>query len=283
MSKLFICSEPDLPSVNMRAQLLDAGGWEEIPGDDACTLHRKEDVYIMSVPGLHIRQDRIDETAAARGIEADTVVFMSKHASASGDPTLTVHPIGNYNDNRLGGRERTLVPANPPLMTDALRLMDAYCDIPGFAVCFEVTHHGPWLDKPTFFIEIGSDERNWGDIGAACLLARVLTEMRENDYPDVIGVGGGHYAPRFTEMALKHKVNFGHMVPWYQLEGHDDEDILRMVGDAAAMTGTDAVYIHRNSLGKPMQRRVHDLIVGAGYEIVRSADLDPLSPSDSNR
>ncbi len=283
MSVLFICSEPDLPSVNMREELLGKGGWEESDAGEGRTLHRRGDDCILSVPGLHIRLDGIDATAADLGFEADAVVFMSRHASASGAPSLTVHPIGNYNDNRLGGRERELVPAAPGLMGDALRRIAAARPLPGFTVCYEVTHHGPWLETPTFFIEIGSDERNWGNRDAARLLAAAMDGMRSADHPAAVGIGGGHYAPRFTEVALEYALDFGHMVPGYQLEGRDDEDILRMIGDAARMSGTECVYMHRNSLKKPLQRRVAELVDTAGYEVLRSADLEPLSSVPANR
>jgi D-aminoacyl-tRNA deacylase len=92
----------------------------------------------------------------------------------------------------------------------------------------------------------------------------------------MVGVGGGHYAPRFTEVALKFKANFGHMLPIYQMEERDDEDIIRMVKDACAATDTKTVYLHRKSMKKPEERRVAALIESAGFEIVSSKDLEPI-------
>lgn len=277
MSKVFVCSEPDLPSVNMRDQLLKIGGWEDAGTQGKYKFHYNGEDYILSTPDLHIFTDGLDDVASGFGINVDVVIFMSKHSAASGDPALTVHPIGNYHENLYGGKEKGLVRPCPSLMTDAMRCISKYCDMPEFQKCFEVTHHGPWLEKPTFFIEIGSDERNWGNIHAAEILAKVLTDMGENDYPNVVGVAGGHYAPRFTEVALSYQVNFGHMVPNYQIEGRDDEDVLRILHDATSSTGTNMVYLHRNSLRKPLQHHLVDLIEGAGYDMIRSADLEPIN------
>ena len=36
-----------------------------------------------------------------------------------------------------------------------------------FEVTLETTHHGPLLDTPTLFIEIGSTEEHWGRTDAA--------------------------------------------------------------------------------------------------------------------
>lgn len=279
MSKLLVCSEPDLPSVNMREQLFKEGGWEEAGSEEDCNFLTKGDLCMMSTSNLHIKFDSPDKIAEKAGFKVDSVIFMSKHSAASGEPALTVHPIGNYHDNDLGGRAGTLVPPCPPMMTDALRNIARYNDMEEFRVCFEVTHHGPWLDKPTMFIEIGSDERNWGNVHAAEIQAKVIDNLSMNgeEYPTVIGIAGGHYAPRFTELALSYKVNMGHMIPNYQLEGRDDEDILRMVKHATDATGTKMVYMHRNALKKSVQRHVIELIEGAGYEHVRSADLEPLN------
>ena len=85
---------------------------------------------------------------------------------------------------------------------------------------------GDWL-------EIGSDESCWGRSDAADIQSRVLAKVREkNDYVSVVGLGGGHYAPRFTELALSHKVNFGHMLPNYQMEGRSDEDVAASIRKA---------------------------------------------------
>lgn len=277
VSRLLFCSESDIPSVNMRDSLLSSPGWESLGEEGGDRLYSKGDTVMVSTPDLHIHADDADLRVRSLGFKPDTVVFMSRHAASSGAAALTVHPIGNYHENRFGGRERSLVKASPALMTDALRRMSAYSDLPDFSICFEVTHHGPWLDVPTFFIEIGSDQRNWGNKHAADILAHVLEENDVNDYPTAVGVAGGHYAPRFTEVALGYRVNFGHMLPSYQLEGSDDEDIVRMVADACSASGTKIVYLHRKALKKPQEVRVSELIRSAGFEIVSSSDLDPVS------
>lgn len=277
MSRLLVCSEPDLPSVNMRAALMYTDKWEDLGERDGIRYHACGDVFMMSIRDMHIRHDGLDLQAADFGIDVDEVVVMSKHSAKSGRPALTVHPIGNYHDNEFGGRKQALVRSNPALMSDALRLIFKYNDEPEVQTCFEVTHHGPWLEKPTFYIEIGSDENHWGNLHAADILARVISDMEPHDeYPTVVGVGGGHYAPRFTDLAVGHRVNVGHMIPNYQIEGHDDEDFLRMIRDACTATGTDQVYIHRKSMKGPEERRLRDLIQSAGYETPVSAYFEKL-------
>ncbi len=277
MSRLLVCSEADLPSVNMRSALHAMGGWEDLGGTESARFSVRGDTYMISIDDMHIRHDGLDREAEGFGIHVDDVVVMSKHSAKSGRPALTAHPIGNYHGNEFGGMERCLVMASPALMSDALRRIVSYNDVAENQTCFEVMHHGPWLEKPTFYIEIGSDESHWGNTHSAEILARVIADLEPHDeYPTVVGVGGGHYAPRFTEMALTRRVNIGHMIPNYQIEGSDDEDFLRMLGDACRMTGTDQVYIHRKSMKGAEERRIRDLASSAGYDTPQSKDFDPL-------
>lgn len=277
MSRLLVCSEADLPSVNMRSALMSMGGWEDLGGTDDARFSAKDDTFMMSIGDMHIRHDNLDREAEAFGIRVDDVVVMSKHSAKSGRPALTAHPIGNYHGNEFGGRERSLVRSSPALMSDALRRIVSYNDVPENQTCFEVTHHGPWLESPTFYIEIGSDETHWGDMHSAETLARVISDLEPHEeYPTVVGVGGGHYAPRFTDVVLTRRVNFGHMIPNYQIEGSDDEDFLRMLGDACSMTGTDQVYIHRKSMKGAEERRMRELVTSAGYDAPQSKDFEPL-------
>lgn len=276
MSRLLVCSDADLPSVNMRNSLLSIHDWEDLGSEGDVHYAASGDTFMMSIPDMHIRRECLDAEAEGFGIHVDEIIVMSKHSAKSGRPALTAHPIGNYHENEFGGRAETLVTPAPALMTDALRRILAYNDMPDTQTCFEVTHHGPWVSKPTFYIEVGSEQTHWENTHAAEILAHVISDLDPHDeYPTAVGVGGGHYAPRFTELASTRKVNFGHMLPVYQMEGRDDEDIVRMVSDACRSTGTGLVYMHRKSMKRPEERRISDLIASAGFETVRSEDLEP--------
>jgi len=278
MSRLLVCSEPDLPSANMKECLLSFHDWEGLGSDGPNTYIGYGDTVMVTIPDMHIRHEDLDKEAERFGIKVDEVVVMSKHSAKSGKPALTVHPIGNYHENEFGGRPEALVKANPALMTSALRLIVSTNDMADTQTCFEVSHHGPWMEKPTFYIEVGSEQTHWENKHAAEILAHVIEQMEpQSDFPVAVGVGGGHYAPRFTEVALKFKVNFGHMLPNYQMEGRDDEDIVRMMRLACEATGTKLVYLHRKSMKKPEERRISALIESAGFEQISSSDLEPLS------
>ena len=278
MTRLLICCPQDIPSVNMSAFLRRNGDWEDIGSDGENSYLRRGDDVIMTISGLHINAELIDSRAKEFGIVPDEVVFMSRHKAASGIPTLTVHPIGNYKTADFGGRDGTLVRSSPKSMSQALRLISRYNDTDLYKVSFEVTHHGPYLETPTYFIEIGSDETHWGDEHAAEILGKVIEDVDDKeDYVQAIGVGGGHYAPRFTEMVLGYRIDIGHMVPGYQLDGMDDDTILDYLRKASEATNsTKCVYLHKKAFKKSEQHRIEGLIDSLGFEILSSKDLEPL-------
>ena len=271
-----ICYEGDLPSYNMKKNLLKRFEWEDLGSDGTNTYLGHDDTVLMTIDRMHVHAENIDQKARDFGIRFDEMIVLSKHSSASGKPTLTVHPIGNYKGNDLGGKVQTLVRPTPHTMTESLRRIKALNDTSVFEVSFEVTHHGPYVDVPTMYIEIGSDDNHWGDEHAANILVESLLTEENKDYPVVVGVGGGHYAPRFTELALTHKVDIGHMVPTYQTKDSSDEDVERMIRSAAESTGTKCIYVHRNSMKGAEERRINSIIDTLGYERLVSKDFEEL-------
>jgi len=277
MHRLIVFCRKDYASTVICEALSEQGGWDDYGSDDLCTYLRRGDDLLMQLPEKHLYADDLDKRAEAMGFRPDVVIFPSVHSSGSGMPALTVHPIGNYNDAEYGGKDRTLVKAAPHSMSASLRAIRDECTLEGFNICFEVTHHGPWLETPTYFIEIGSDMTNWTRKDAGELQASVIRDTVPSEYPVLIGVGGGHYAPRFTEVALGFKADFGHMLPNYQMENRSDEEISLMLSHAAEASGTELAYLHRKSMKGPQAQRIKALGESLGLQWVRSEDLEPLT------
>ena len=276
MARLLVCTPDDPPSANMKEALLGMGDWEDMGSDGSNSYLSCGDDVLMTISGRHIRAEGIDAVAERFGIHCDEVVFMSRHSAASGKPTLTVHPFGNYGAADFGGRPGKLSPSAPESMTGMLRCIAEINGLEEYSVSFEVTHHGPLIGTPGYFIEVGSEETHWGDKRAAEVLAHALLTAERADGPRLIGVGGGHYAPRFTELVLSHRACIGHMVPAYQTEGVDNEEVARRISAAAEMTGAEAAYVHRKSMKKPEERRITGIIESLGLDTVSSKDLNPL-------
>lgn len=167
-----------------------------------------------------------------------------------------------------------VVPAAPHLMTSLLRQLKGEAVGMDFEVTFEVTHHGPWLSTPTMFIEIGSSEATWGHRGAAQAIARSLTHVVVEEHPVAMGIGGGHYAPRFTEVALGKKVSFGHMLPAYAFDPANLSSLAPKVQEGMGGSGCRLAYLHRKSMKRSEATTVAKLVTDLGYQVVDSSDLE---------
>jgi len=128
------------------------------------------------------------------------------------------------------------------------------------------------------FIEIGSSEDRWGHVKAAEAIAKTLMETKVLEAPKAIGIGGGHYAPRFSELITTKKISFGHMIPGYVADRANDEELQSAMKKAlAATSGAKMVYVHRKSMSRSRATHVKQLVESIGMTAVDSGDLEDLA------
>src|SRR5208337_3822374 len=241
-------SRQDKAGLNIRhhiGQLLDeggAGGWQ-IPG-------RTYAFYDVEERLIHA--DAVD-----REIEADLLVFLSRHSSVNPVPVLTVHVTGNYGAAELGGEARTLAPAAPAMMQATLRALARHCP-EGYRVSYEVTHHGPTgLCHPSFFVEIGSTEKEWADPAAGRAVAEAVLSAEPTEAVPLIGIGGTHYAPRETAIALSSRGAFGHIASSLRQVGFLDRETVQAM---IVQSGAVAAYIDRKAVPHPDLSRLSRIL-----------------------
>src|SRR5438445_594901 len=272
--RFLVASEADEASLSQRDELLGLESWKDEDPFGGRPSWRLRDLVLLTIPEPHLYRDHLDRDLESGFQEpADLVVYLSKHRSESGRPSLTVHPIGNPGAAEFGGQPQTLVPSAPRWMTSALRSLRHTGRALGYDVTFEATHHGPYLTSPTFFIEQGSTEGEWEDREASRAIARALLDLRPLDAPIAIGIGGGHYVPRRTDVAIRRRIAFGHLLATYALAkaspGLFEQAVERTEGATLA-------YLHRKALPKPKVRDIEQRLEALGLRTVREADL----PSD---
>ena len=277
--RLAVASLLDPASVAQRDALLRVGGWEDAGTFAGQSALRRGDLVLVTIPDLHLYHDHVDrEAEAALGEKPEVVVFLSKHRSESGTPSLTVHPIGNFGAADYGGANGTLVPTAPALMTEVLRAVHREARGLPYAVTLEATHHGPLLETPAFFLEAGSTEKEWRDPAAAETLARALLEAGPKTDPVAVGIGGGHYVPRLTDLALSREIVFGHLVAGYAVPHLIGPMIDRVI---ACTPGARLVYFHRKGLEKKALRELEPAFEARGLRSVHEDDLARLPPEQS--
>ena len=155
----------------------------------------------------------------------DFIIFASKHKSEKNMKAIAVHTVGNWREARFGG-ERGKVSKTSAVfikhLFEKLRLNCEKSGIKGYDITMEATHHGPLLEKPCVFVEIGSTETEYNDRRAGFVVAKTILEaienFKENPYNEVaIAIGGGHYCSNFNKIQEKSNVAISHVISSYAL------------------------------------------------------------------
>jgi D-aminoacyl-tRNA deacylase len=227
---LIVSSNKDVASQNIRQQILSRYAFQR-----STETYQDNPLFNAQINGKNITLVTLNhESVNAQSLPEDLpgselIVFISRHSSQSGKPTLSVHVPGNFSQAELGGLPRKVSVAPAVAMQTALKALVHYKEpsLMMYEVSYECTHHGPSLDVPTMFMELGSSEAQWCDTRAAQVVAdatmTAIVEFRETSEPAVLGIGGTHYNQKFTLMSLMGEAVFSHMIPKYALPNIDAE------------------------------------------------------------
>jgi D-aminoacyl-tRNA deacylase len=249
------------------------------PADAAAPVELREfDERHLETSGVADAFGRVDN---GHDRDPDLLVFASRHAGETG-ALLTAHHTGNFGSADVGGEDRALARACPRAHQRVLRALAERAP-EGYEVGMECTHHGPTdVGAPSMFVELGSGPTEWDDPDGARAVARAILDLqgvepdlpaaghsvaeRATDRRHLVGIGGGHYAPRFERVARETDWAVGHVAADWSLEdlGDPDTETARAVLDAAfeESVATRAL-VDGDAPG--VERAVEDL----GYRVVR--------------
>jgi D-aminoacyl-tRNA deacylase len=225
---LVVASNKDIASLNIAKHIREHYNLKETTGK-----FQGNPTFTAEIKGKTLKLATLNEESIyAQNLpdfftNLQLIVFISRHSSLSGMPTLSVHTPGNLGEAEKGGisRKVSVSPANA--MRDALKAMmklkeKMHLD---YEVSYEGTHHGPSLDVPTMFAELGSSPKQWNDVEAAEAVSHAtmeaISKFSSPPVRTVLGIGGPHYSGKFTKMALENEVAFGHMIPKYAVSSLD--------------------------------------------------------------
>lgn len=236
--------------------------WCETLIDD---LRPPGDWEFVEVQERLIHAERVD-----RALEADLVVFLSRHTSVRPVPQLTVHATGNIGEGALGGEPDQVAPCLPAFMQAVLRRLASLAPA-GYRASYERTHHGPTdLETPSCFVEIGSGPAQWADPAAGEAVARaVLTAVPPPLPVPLVGLGGAQYAVRQTAVALSTRGAFGHIVRTDDLARLDGPLLAHLV----AASGAVAAYLDRKAVPRKEADRLACLLGDAGLPLLGETAL----------
>jgi D-aminoacyl-tRNA deacylase len=233
---LLVHSSLDIAGVNIANQAIRSYGFRETPQTYQetpifeATINNRQ-VTSITLQGGSVNAQYLQNDFPNVGL----IVFLSRHSSQSGTPTLSVHTPGNFAQAELGGLPKTLSIAPAVSMQTVLKALMYYKEQLrlNYEVSYECTHHGPSLNVPTMFVELGSSEAQWSDVLAAKAVAHsAMTAIANFEVPTcsaVLGIGGTHYNQKFTTMALVGAATFGHMIPKYAISAIDSDMLKQCV------------------------------------------------------
>jgi D-aminoacyl-tRNA deacylase len=233
---LIVASNKDTASLNIKQQILN-----HYPFNKTIVAFQQNPIYTADINGKNVTLATLSiESVNAQNLpetfpDSQIIVFISRHSSASGKPTLSVHTPGNFAEAGLGGLPRTVSVSPATAMRDALKALLHYKEelSLSYEVSYECTHHGPSLNVPAMFVELGSSPAQWNDLRAAEAVAHsAMAAIANFSTPAslaVLGIGGPHYNQKFARMALAGQAVFGHMIPKYAVSMIDSEILAQCI------------------------------------------------------
>lgn len=247
---LIVASKKDTAGVNMSTQLSQFQNTSNTSGSEDFRFYLVEDETIYTE---NLDLERINQ--------ADFVIFVSKHESEKGGTkTLSVHAPGNWRSADYGGEPRKVCKTSAFFMKQVFEQIEKNIkeyNLKNYELTMEATHHGPLIDKPCVFVEIGPTETEWSDRKAGFIMARSITDailnFHENEYNEIaIAIGGPHYCPSFNKIQLNSNIAISHVIPSYAFPVTEE-----MIREALAKTDepVDLAILDWKGLGNADHRK----------------------------
>ena len=268
-----ISSLKDPASVNIKDNLLELFDFrqldEKFEGNNVYEFNSdNEQIRLYLINSDLVRSENID-----RRIKADFLVFASKHQSKENTPSFTVHSIGNWGKANLGGGDGKLCHSSAILLKNIFIELNNAAKDSNYEITMEATHHGPYVETPSVFVEIGSTEKEWNEKENGEIIAKTIINAINNEnknYKIAVGLGGTHYCTNFNKIMLKTDIALSFICPKYALQDLNENLIQQAVQKTKEKI--DFVLLDWKGLGTEKER-IAELIGNLKLESRRNDKL----------
>jgi D-aminoacyl-tRNA deacylase len=234
-------------------------------------------IPIIQLEKHPIYSDNIDSEKYPELKNIDFLIFASTHKSEKNQPSLSVHAPGNWHKADLGGKPGKICETNAFILKYLFQQLNKNAKPleNKYQITLECTHHGPYIEKPCCFIEIGSTKEQWQDKDAGKIIAKTILSLqnyKESTWTPIIAIGGPHYAPSFTKVQLNSSYATGHIIPQYALPLTED-----MLKEAIEKTiePVKLVLLDWKGCGKSKERhKIIELIEQADLKYKRTSEIE---------
>ena len=189
----------------------------------------KKLVFMPQIPIIELKKETIysediNEKNYPELKNIDFLVFACTHKSKKGEPSLCLHSAGNWRSAELGGQDGKACPTSSYVLKYLFQKLHENVENnqkvkEKYNITLEATHHGPLIDIPSCFIELGSLENEWKDEKAARVLAESIISLqdfkKQDNWIPCIAIGGTHYCSNFNKIQLNSKYAISHIIPKY--------------------------------------------------------------------
>jgi D-aminoacyl-tRNA deacylase len=243
--------------------------------------HLKE-FYLPQVKIIEVKKDSVfcDNIDKEENLENfDFIIFATKHQSKAGEKSLSLHAPGNWRNADFGGKPGKICKTSALALKYLFKKLEENAKLAEYKhnITLECTHHGPLIEKPCCFIELGSSEEGWKDKDGARIVAKTIADFQnfkeDNKIKSVIGIGGPHYCPNFNKVQLNsNEYAISHIIPEYALPINET-----MITEAIEKTKehTEKVIVDWKGCGNSESRnKVIDVIKKLGLEYERTERIE---------
>ena len=185
--------------------------------------------YLPHVPVIELKKETVfsedlNKKKYPELKNIDFLVFASKHQSKEKTPSLSLHAPGNFRNADFGGKPGKVCNTSAfvlkYLFQELNKNVNESEEIKNkYQITLECTHHGPLIDIPCCFIELGSSEEQWGDEIAASVIAKTIASLQNfeanKSWIPAILIGGPHYVPSGNKIQLNSEYAISHIIPEY--------------------------------------------------------------------
>lgn len=233
MNIAIISCSKDKASSNIKAHLIGNFDFNKLKDQfDGNNVYRygidDKITKLYTIESEHIYTDDLDKK-----IDADLFIFISKHSAKEGRPSLTCHPIGNFGNADFGGKEKTLCPVNSILLKNIFIELNRNADSNDYEVTMEATHHGPYMEKPVLFVEIGSSEKEWEDKNAGNIIAKSVINAIEKHNDSINNEHGSNNNKKnndnpntITKNSMNNKNNFNNKNLMGKIDNEKNDNLI---------------------------------------------------------
>lgn len=258
---IIVASESDPASLNIAENLIAKHGFAKIQDSTGVRNYEANSIRLVIVRklGIYIEPEDIPRNASS-------IIFASKHVSASERPALTVHATGNLNKSaKFGGKPEQVSFVDPEMIKQGLRALAGGASSENLEIetVMEGTHHGPTsFSVPVCFVEIGSGEQQWTDplLGriAADSIMKTIGQISKSGVR-AAGFGGTHYSEKHTGLNLGEEYSIGHLLPKHSLETGVSDAVLRDIFAKTTGGCSTAIIDWKGIKGNDRRRLVETL------------------------